>query len=61
VFGGGIAPLVAIALVSASGTAYPVSLYVLAMVAITLMALAYAPETANADLRDDRTPVAAAG
>jgi metabolite-proton symporter len=59
VFGGGIAPLVSIALVSTFGTAYAVSFYVLAMVVITLVALAFAPETAKADLRDDRTPVEA--
>lgn len=59
VFGGGIAPLVSIALVGAFGTAYAVSFYVLAMVVITLVALAFAPETARADLRDDRTPTAA--
>jgi metabolite-proton symporter len=58
VFGGGIAPLVSIALVSTFGTTYAVSFYVLAMVAITLLALRFAPETA--DLRDDRAPVAAA-
>jgi len=60
VFGGGIAPLVSIALVSAFGTAYAVSFYVLAMVVITLVALAFAPETARADLRDDRPGVATA-
>jgi len=54
VLGGGIAPLVSIALVSAFGTAYAVSFYVLAMLVITLVALALAPETAKADLRDDR-------
>ena len=50
VLGGGIAPLVSIALASAFGTAFAVSFYVLAMVALTLVALAMAPETARVDL-----------
>jgi metabolite-proton symporter len=53
VLGGAIAPLVSIALVEAFGTAYAVSLYVLAMVVVTLVALAFAPETARIDLRED--------
>jgi MFS family permease len=57
VLGGGIAPLVSIALVSATGTPFAVSFYVLAMVALTLVALAVAPETARIDLHDE--PVAA--
>ncbi|MBC8091433.1 MAG: MHS family MFS transporter [Pseudonocardia sp.] len=58
VFGGGIAPLVAIALVGAFGTSFAVSFYVLAMILLTLVALAFAPETAKVDLRDDRPDVA---
>ena len=57
VLGGGIAPLVSIALVSATGTPFAVSFYVLAMVVLTLIALAVAPETARIDLHDE--PVAA--
>jgi metabolite-proton symporter len=53
VLGGGIAPLVSIALVSAFGTAFAVSFYVLAMVVLTLVALAVAPETARIDLHDE--------
>jgi metabolite-proton symporter len=53
VLGGGIAPLVSIALVAATGTAFAVSFYVLAMVALTLVALAVAPETAWIDLHDE--------
>ena len=52
VLGGGIAPLVSIALVDATGTAYAVSFYVLAMVVLTLVALWAAPETAREDLHD---------
>jgi hypothetical protein len=53
VLGGGIAPLVSIALVSATGTAFAVSFYVLAMVVLTLVALWVAPETAKVDLHDE--------
>ena len=52
VLGGGIAPLVSIALAGATGTAFAVSFYVLAMVVITLVALWAAPETAWEDLHD---------
>jgi metabolite-proton symporter len=51
VLGGAIAPIVAIALVNATGTSYSVSLYVLAMIALTLIALAVAPETSERSLR----------
>jgi MFS family permease len=51
VISGGIAPIVAIALVRGFGSAFAVSGYVLAMLLITLVALAFAPETARADLR----------
>jgi metabolite-proton symporter len=53
VLGGGIAPIVAISLVNAFGTAYAVSVYVLAMVLLTLAALAVAPETSERSLRQD--------
>jgi len=52
VLGGGIAPLVSIALAGATGTAFAVSFYVLAMVVLTLIALWAAPETAWEDLHD---------
>jgi MFS family permease len=60
VLGGGIAPIVAIALVDATGTAYAVSLYVLAMIALTLVALALAPETSERSLRRGSRVVATA-
>jgi MFS family permease len=47
VLGGGIAPIVAIALVGATGTSFAVSAYVLAMAVLTLVALAVAPETSE--------------
>jgi hypothetical protein len=53
VIGGGIAPIVAISLVNALGTAYAVSVYVLAMVVLTLAALAVTPETSERSLRQD--------
>jgi metabolite-proton symporter len=61
VLGGGIAPIVAIALVSATGSAFAVSGYVLAMVVLTLVALAVAPETSERSLRAESRVVAAAG
>jgi len=54
VLSGGIAPIVSIALVRDFGTALAVSGYVLAMLLITLVALALAPETARADLHEER-------
>jgi MFS family permease len=51
VLGGGIAPIVAIALVRATGTSFAVSVYVLAMVVLTLVALAVAPETSERAVR----------
>jgi metabolite-proton symporter len=60
VLGGGIAPIVAIALVEATGTSYSVSVYVLAMVALTLIALAVAPETSERSLRTGSKVVATA-
>jgi len=60
VLGGGIAPLVSIALAGATGTAFAVSFYVLAMVVLTLIALWAAPETAWEDLYD-HTPDRAHG
>jgi MFS family permease len=51
VISGGVAPIVSIALVRQFGSAFAVSGYVLAMLLITLLALAFAPETARADLR----------
>jgi metabolite-proton symporter len=60
ILGGGIAPIVAIALVDATGTSFAVSGYVLAMVVLTLIALAVAPETSERSLRADSRVTAAA-
>jgi metabolite-proton symporter len=58
VLGGAIAPIVAVALLDAFGSAFAISLYVAAMIAITIIALAVAPETAKADLQDEQPDVA---
>jgi MFS family permease len=50
ILGGGIAPIVSIALVRTFGTPFAVSVYVLAMALVTLVALAVAPENAGRDL-----------
>jgi metabolite-proton symporter len=50
IFGGALAPIVAIKLVGWTGTAISVSWYVTAMLAITTVALLAAPETADAPL-----------
>jgi MFS family permease len=53
ILGGAIAPIVSIALVSAFGSAYAVSVYLAAMMVLTLIALKLAPETARTDLHDE--------
>jgi hypothetical protein len=56
VLGGGIAPLVSIALARSFGTPFAVSAYVLAMVVLTLVALAVAPETSRMDMHEEPAP-----
>ncbi|GAA5156186.1 MFS transporter [Pseudonocardia eucalypti] len=53
ILGGAIAPIVSIALVREFHTAYAVSVYVLAMLLLTLVALKLAPETSRSDLVDE--------
>ncbi|WP_028921171.1 MFS transporter [Pseudonocardia acaciae] len=53
IVGGGIAPIISIALVQKFHTAFAVSGYVLAMVVLTLIALKFAPETSGRDLTGD--------
>jgi metabolite-proton symporter len=60
VLGGGLAPIIAIALVDATGTSFAVSAYVLAMMLLTLVALAVAPETSERSLRAESRVVATA-
>jgi MFS family permease len=56
IFGGALAPIVAIKLVARTHSAVSVSWYVAAMLAVTMVALLVAPETAEVPL--DRRPVA---
>ena len=53
ILGGAIAPIVSIALAGAFGSAYAVSVYLAAMMVLTLIALKLAPETAWTDLHDE--------
>ena len=53
ILGGGIAPIVSIALAEAFSSPFAVSLYLLAMMVLTLAALKIAPETARTDLHDE--------
>ncbi|WP_083972186.1 MFS transporter [Actinoplanes awajinensis] len=48
IFGGALAPIIAIKLVAATGSAFAVSVYVTAALLLTLVALAFAPETSGA-------------
>jgi MFS family permease len=59
ILGGGIAPIVAIALVDATGTSYAVSVYVLAMLLLTLVALKLAPETSEPLRQESRVTASA--
>lgn len=58
VIGGGLAPVISIALVETFHTAFAVSGYVLAMVVLTLIALRLAPENSRNDLNDENPDVA---
>jgi len=55
--GGALAPIIATALLAASGSSLAVSLYVAGALAITMIALVVASETAGVDL-DEREPEA---
>jgi metabolite-proton symporter len=57
VLGGAVAPIVAVALLDAFGSGFAISLYVLAMIVITVIALWFAPETANVGLQDEHPDV----
>ena len=57
---GGPSPLIATAAVAAtSGQTWPISIWLIAVSLITLLALAYAPETAGRDLGITRRPLPA--
>ena len=58
IFGGALAPIIAIKLVDSTGSAFAVSVYVAAALLLTLVALAFAPETSRLpDLDTDAAPV----
>jgi MFS family permease len=50
IFGGALAPIIAIKLVDATGSAFAVSVYVAAALALTFIGVAFAPETAHVDI-----------
>ena len=52
IFGGALAPIIATALLAWSGSWVAVSLYVVGALAITVVALLVAPETAGEDLEE---------
>jgi metabolite-proton symporter len=53
ILGGALAPIIAVKLVQTTGSAFAVSLYVLAMLVITGIGLWLAPETAHAPVEDE--------
>ena len=59
-FSGAVAPIAAITLVAWFHSAYAVSIYVLAMLALTLIAVKVSPGTAHTDLPDEPIPATAA-
>ncbi|MEV6349218.1 MFS transporter [Actinoplanes sp. NPDC051851] len=59
IFGGALAPIIAIRLVSSTGSAFAVSVYVAAALLLTLVALAFAPETSRQPAVDDEPGIAA--
>jgi hypothetical protein len=57
IFGGALAPIIAVKLVAATGTALAVSVYVAAALLVTGIGLAFARETAGHDTEvDERAP-----
>jgi metabolite-proton symporter len=56
IFGGALAPIIAVELVRRTGDAFAVSVYVAAMLAITGVGLLFAPETSRTDI--DAAPLA---
>jgi MHS family shikimate/dehydroshikimate transporter-like MFS transporter len=55
IFGGGVAPLIATALLAATDGAYwPIALYMIAMALVTVVSVYIATETSNIDIHDSR-------
>lgn len=59
VLGGAVAPLLSVVLLDHFSSWLPIAIYAAAMLAITVVAVLRAPETAHMDLADDRRGVAA--
>jgi MFS family permease len=53
IIGGAVAPIISVALLQRYGSSLPVSLYVLAMLAVTTLCVLAAPETSRIDLHED--------
>ncbi|GLW07816.1 MFS transporter [Microtetraspora sp. NBRC 13810] len=60
VLGGALAPIIAVALLEATGSTTSISLYVLGCLALTVVGLAIAPETRDLDLSTGEKPAAGA-
>jgi metabolite-proton symporter len=61
IFGGALAPIISVALLERYDTSMAVSIYVIAMLAITLLSVFVAPETSRVDLHDERPEDAMVG
>jgi MFS transporter, MHS family, shikimate and dehydroshikimate transport protein len=56
VFGGGVAPFIATALLAATGAYWPKALYMIAMAAITIVSVFIAVETSGLDVHGETHP-----
>jgi metabolite-proton symporter len=56
IFGGALAPIISVALLDRYDTSLVVSLYVVAVLALTTVCVLLAPETSRADLHEDPAP-----
>ncbi|MDQ4039015.1 MAG: MFS transporter, partial [Actinomycetota bacterium] len=61
IFGGALAPIISVALLDRFDTSLVVSLYVVAVLAITTVCVLLAPETSRIDLHDEQAQEATAG
>jgi fucose permease len=53
IIGGALAPIISVALLDRFDTSLAVSVYVVAMIVVTLTCVLLAPETSRIDLHDD--------
>jgi MFS family permease len=56
IIGGALAPIISVALLDRFGSSTAVSIYVLAMLVVTILAVLAAPETSRIDLQDATMP-----